>query len=175
MSRTGLWRERALFILLSLFCLYVPLLPLSTGLGRTILPDLFFLLACAWVLRRPDTAPLALIAGLAFLGDVMLNRPLGLWALATVCATELLRHRGDDPRERVFLGEWLTVSVLYTLGFCLFLFILRITLVPIPGNGAALQYWITTLLCYPFTAGLLQFGLRVRPTHPAERWRQGAL
>ena len=174
MSVASLRWERTVFVLLSLLCIYVPLLPMALGVGRTILPDLFFLLACAWMFRRPESAPLVLIAGLAFLGDVLLNRPLGLWALITILVTEVLRHRDDDPRERMFLMEWATVAALYTLGLCLFLLILRISLVPIPGQGVAWQYWGTTLVCYPMTAGLLQFGLRVRPTYAADRWRQNA-
>ena len=65
---------------------------LDHGTQRTVIgPDLLIAFALAWSLRRPEYVPTLLLAILFLLGDLLLQRPPGLWALLALLACENLK------------------------------------------------------------------------------------
>jgi len=79
-SPSTIWFGRAVFGSLGLITTLIALLPLGLSAEATVMADLFFCLAFAWVMRRPSTAPIGLILIMALLADFLLMRPLGLWS-----------------------------------------------------------------------------------------------
>ncbi len=166
-----LWGGRALYAVLALVCIYLPLLPVDPGLRGVVLPDLFFLLSAAWVIRRPDTAPFWLIAIMAFIGDMMLNRPPGLWAFCLLAATEAIRMRAFDQHERMFLQEWIAATLVFGAALAVFHLILFVTLVPVPSNGWTMRLFLVTVISYPIAVLVLHWVVRIRFPEPAKRGR----
>ncbi|MDU8945489.1 rod shape-determining protein MreD [Ovoidimarina sediminis] len=146
---TRRFRHWCLFLVLSFLVIFTRLLPLDAGPGRLPGPDLLVCLAFAWVLRRPAYVPVAMIAGVILLTDILFLRPLGLWAFCVVLGSEVLRRREPFTRDLPFLLEWLMVGmviVIMTLGYTL---ILAVFAVSQPSIGLTLIQMIATILAYP--------------------------
>lgn len=143
------WRYWALFAALCFAIIFARLLPLDAGPGRLPGPDLLVCLCFAWVLRRPSYVPVALIAVVILLSDILFMRPLGLWTAAVVLGSEFLRSREPYWRDLPFFLEWpivCSVIVAMTLGYVV---ILAIFAVDQPAFGRILIQMIATCLAYP--------------------------
>lgn len=157
-----IWLYRGMFVALSLLMIAIPLLPLSFSPARIATPDLLLCVIIAWVIRRPSSAPLVLVAALALLGDAVLMRPMGLWAMLVIVASEAIRFSSQTIRERGLLFEFIVVGfalVAMTLVQNLILFVTFAT--PYPFQRLV-QLNMITLICYPFIVLLLYYVLRVR-------------
>ena len=73
-------------------------------------PDLMVAITFVWLLHRPAQIPTPLVAVVFFVADILLMRPIGLWAALMVLAAEFLRHRRRSVRERTFVAEWALAS-----------------------------------------------------------------
>ncbi|MEM1101969.1 MAG: rod shape-determining protein MreD [Pseudomonadota bacterium] len=145
-----IWGMRALFALIALTVLFLHLLPLQTGPSGWVGPDLLLALACAWVARRPDLAPMLLVAATFLVADLLLQRPPGLWAALALLATQALRARADDFREMSLISE-IAVSCAVIAGFYLAYMALWALLVPFEiAYGLLGLQMILTLVAYPF-------------------------
>lgn len=152
----------ALFALLFLTILFLRLLPLNPGRIAWPGPDLAVCLTIAWVLRRPDLAPVALIAALFLLEDIMLLRPLGLWAAVVVLGTEAARKREQRWRELPFMIEWLRVATLLAMMMLANRFALALFFLPMPPLGQVILQFIATAAAYPLIAGFMHWPLGLR-------------
>ncbi|MEM9435863.1 MAG: rod shape-determining protein MreD [Pseudomonadota bacterium] len=164
-TATGyIWAMRALYAMLMILILFLQLLPLETTPRGWAAPDFLLCLTMVWVARRPELAPIWLVAALFLLADLLLQRPPGLWAALALVATEVLRARASDLRETVFAFEWLMVSAIL-LCFYVALMICWAVMVPydISNSLLALQLLLTILL-YPALAGLS--GMLFRVSNP---------
>ncbi len=159
---------RGLFLGLGLVVLFYHLLPFGLGRSGWPGPDILTALIMAWVMRRPDFAPVLAIAALAFLADLLFLKPLGLWAAIMVVGTEFLRRREPVYRELPFFSEWLLVSVVLSAMTVANALILGLFGVSQPGFGLVLIQLIVTLLVYPLAAGFSAFAMGVRKLTPAE-------
>ncbi|MFT4013632.1 MAG: rod shape-determining protein MreD [Paracoccus sp. (in: a-proteobacteria)] len=157
---------QALFAALFLGLLFLRLMPLAPGRMVWPGPDLALCLALAWILRRPDQAPVLLIAALFLIEDIMLWRPPGLWTAIIVIGTEAARKREGHWRELPFVVEWMRVALLVGLMVLMNRFLLSLFLAPLPSLGQALMQYLATVATYPLVAGLLRWplGLRRAPT-----------
>ncbi len=157
-----IWAMRLIYAALGILVLTLPLLPLQCAPARIMSPDLFFCLTVAWVIRQPAGAPLLLVAALALLGDAILMRPPGLWALLLVIVTEVIRATSATIRQRGLLFE------LGVVAFSLFIMIvvqnvaLFVTFADPLAFPRLLQFVLITLICYPITVFILYYGLRIR-------------
>lgn len=156
------WLYRGIFVALSLFVLFVRLLPLGSVAGSLPGPDLILCVMLAWVMRRPDYLPVLIIAAVVLLEDVVLMRPLGLWTALVILATEFLRSRAALTRELSFAVEWMLVAGLMVgllLGYRLFF---ALAFLPQPGFGFAMTQTLWSILCYPLVvmASRLMLDLR---------------
>ena len=164
--RRLLWR--GIFVLLAALVAFVQLLPLGLADGGLPGPDVVVLLAFAFVARRPDYAPLLLVAGVMLLADVLFMRPPGLWAAFAVLGTEFLRSRQQGLRELPFPVEWGIVAAVLlamTLGNA---FVLLLAGADQPTLGLTLIKLIVTIAVYPLVAGFTVFVLRLRHVAPGE-------
>jgi rod shape-determining protein MreD len=78
---------------------------------RVVPPDLCLAVTIVWVVRRPKFAPVWIIAGIFLLGDLVFQRPPGLWAGMVVWLAEELRKRHREFRAMPFMGEWGSVAL----------------------------------------------------------------
>jgi rod shape-determining protein MreD len=161
LTRQLLW-HRALYLGLALLVVFLRLLPLSQGGSDWPGPDITLAVTLAWLLRRPEYVPALLIVVVVVLEDLMFQRPLGLWALIVLGATEFLRAREVGLRDLSFLLEWLTVGLLMLAMVLANRVVLGLLMVPQPTLGLALLHYLATLSAYPLVviASHLTFGLR---------------
>lgn len=158
------WIMRGLYFLICMVLLFVQLLPLDTVPKAWAAPELILAVTFAWVVRRPEFAPAALIALIFLLADMLVQRPPGLWAALVLLGSEALRNRAPGLRDLTFPVEWLTVAtvlVIMTLGYRI---ILSLTVVDQAPLGLSLIQLLMTLIAYPIVVLITQsvFGVRKR-------------
>lgn len=145
---------QALFVLLFLAILFWRLVPLAPGRVPWPGPDLSLSLALVWVLRRPEQVPVLTIAAVFLIEDIILLRPIGLWAAIMVIATEAARKREAGWRELPFMVEWLRVAILMAMTMVGYRFAMAMFFLPLPSLGQVILQYIATVAAYPLVAGL---------------------
>lgn len=161
--------ERLLYLALGLAAILGALAPFGFERAGPILPNLLFLVTAAWVLRRPESAPLLAVALLALLSDVLIARPFGLHALGLILASEFLRSRAEALRDEMFVLEWLSVGGAYGALWVLMLAGLAVSFTDPPPFGLVLADGLVTVVAYPVVAACLHWGAGIRAARPAER------
>lgn len=162
------WLHWALFLGLATFIVFLGLLPLDLTVQPIPGPDFLLLLCLVWVLRRPDFAPLGLIATIFLIADFLFLRPPGIWTLIVVLGTEFVRNRETGWRDMPYLVEWLTAAGMITAMSLAHSIILAIFVVPQPAFGATLIQMIMTILFYPVASALLGRAFGIRKRAPGE-------
>ena len=157
-----LWLYRGLFVALSLVLLFLRLLPLGSLAGKWPGPDILLCLIFAWTMRRPDYLPLALIAVVVLVEDLILMRPPGLWTGLVILASEFVRSRAALTRELNFGVEWLLVAGLMIGLLLAYRLIFAMVLLPQPAFGFAVVQTLWSILCYPAVVAVTRFALDLR-------------
>ena len=163
-----MWTMRALYAVLGLLLVFLHLLPLDTLPRGWAGPDLMLALTFAWVLRRPEFVPPLLIAAMILLGDLMFQRPPGLWAAIVLLASETLRTRATGLRDQTFAAEWIAVAstlIVMTLGYRIVLALMMVDQAPL---GLSVMQLVMTLVAYPFVVLLSQTVFGVRKLAPGD-------
>jgi rod shape-determining protein MreD len=159
---------RATYFGVALVILFVHLLPMQIMPPRMAGPDVLTALTLAWALRRPDYVPMLSIAVVMLAGDLLLQRPPGLWALLVLMAAEWLKPRGRQVRENTFVAEWLTAATALLFITLIYRLVLALLIV-MPGM---LSLWVMqygmTVVAYPLVAGISYLTLGVRRSTPGE-------
>jgi rod shape-determining protein MreD len=164
---------RALLFVFGLVAVYLPLIPYSLAAEGGGPPDLLFALVMAWIVRRPDTAPILLVVLLGLLADVLTSRPLGLGALGLVLCAELFRSHRGFLVGYPFLLEWFSVAVvLFVLSVSSF-FLLKITFMDGPSVQQLVRQSLITAICYPGIVAVLHWMVGIRA--PEARSHRGRL
>ncbi len=116
----------------------------------------------AWVMRRPDFLPLAMIVAVTLIEDLILMRPPGLWTALVVLATEFLRSRTALTRELNFVTEWMLAGGLMIGMLLAYRLVFMLALLPQPPFGFAVVQVLWSILAYPVVVGLsrLAFDLK---------------
>ena len=161
---TQRWIGRTGFVLLALLVISFQLVPLDTTPRRWAPPDLLLCLTLLWTVRRPDYAPVVVVAMLFLLADFLFQRPPGLMAALVVMATEAIRRRAGSFRSMPFLVEWLSVALVVVLIAFAQRVLLAVTLLDLPPLPLTMIEMTLTVLAYPVLAGLayLLFGISRR-------------
>ena len=162
------WLHFGLFFGLATVIVFIGLLPLNIGTGVFPGPDVLLLLCMVWVMRRPDFAPVALIAGATLITDFLFMRPPGLWTLIVLFGTEFIRTREAGWRDMPYLVEWLTAGILITVMSLAEMLVLAIFFVPQASLGASLIQMIMTILCYPVASALFGRAFGIHKRAPGE-------
>ena len=160
--RSSVWLYRGAFVGLALLLLFLRLLPLGSVAGDWPGPDLLLCLIFAWVVRRPDYLPVALIGAVILLEDLILMRPPGLWCALVILATEFIRARAVLTRELGFLTEWLLVGGMMLALLLAYRLAFSLAFLPQPGFGFALLQVLWSILCYPLGVAASRFAFDLR-------------
>ncbi|MXU64648.1 rod shape-determining protein MreD [Oceanomicrobium pacificus] len=147
---------------LGIAALLVHSAPLGISADARALPDLLYLLLAAWILRRPDTAPLWLVALLGIGADVLLGGPMGLGAATLLLGTEFLRMQARTQADRPFALEWLMVALVYAAMLFGRYIALKLSFAPVSAMSVYLWHLVQTALVYPLMVLALRFGMRLR-------------
>jgi rod shape-determining protein MreD len=119
-------------------------------------------LIIAWVVRRPDYLPLAMIVIVVLIEDLILMRPPGLWTALVVLATEFLRSRVALTRELNFVVEWVLVAGLMVGILLTYRLVFAVAFVPQPPFGFAAVQVLWSIVLYPVVVGLSRLVLDLR-------------
>ncbi|TDL75993.1 rod shape-determining protein MreD [Palleronia sediminis] len=166
MRRTGF---RLLFLAMAALVIFVRILPFRIGTAPVPAPELLTLTTFAWVIRRPEYAPVALIALVHLTADILFMRPLGLWTILVVLGCEYLRKHSNIPSELPFPVEWVMVTMTLATMIAAGMLVQAVLLVPQPSIGANALQLIVSAAAYPIVVVVTAFGLGVRPAGVAER------
>lgn len=168
-SGTRYWLEVVLFLILGFVAIGIPMIPMGLAADSLPVPDLLFGLIIAWIIRRPETAPLFSVVFVAVLADAMLMRPLGLWALLILIGSEALRFSLRAFRDIPFVLEWAYVAGLLVLMTLLQSVILFVSFSD--GYGFSDQTWhvLRTIAIYPVIVAMLHYIFRIRVPKLADR------
>lgn len=151
------WIGRGVFIGLICIVIFIQLLPLDTRPDVWAAPDLMLIIALTWTMRRPDFAPVFVIAGMFLVADLLFQRPPGLWSGLVVIFTEILRKRARRMRDVPLMLEWGTVAVGIVAITLVYRIALTIVLTPQPPLGLTLIQMLMTLAIYPVVVLLAYF------------------
>lgn len=166
--RARVWVGRATYAGLCLLLMFLALLPLGMIPPAFAGPDLILAVTLAFVARRPDFVPVALLAAVFLLADLLLQRPPGLGAAVVLVVTEMLRSRAGGLRNMPFPLEWIAVALCVaavTFGTRL---ILALTMTPQAPLGLSLIQMVMTILCYPLVVALARLLFGVSRPAPGE-------
>lgn len=152
----------AAYAALSVVLMFIAILPLDHVPGSLPGPDMLLAVTCLWVIRKPEHAPVWLVAAVFLLADLLLTRPPGLGAAAVVLVTEYLRRRSSLTTEVSFMMEWAVAGSMMAIVMVGTATVLVILGSPAPGIGLLLVRLLGTVLIYPLVAGVarLIFGIR---------------
>lgn len=167
-TQSRVWIMRATYLALCTFLIFMNLLPLDTSTRAWIGPDLILALTCAWVVRRPEFAPMVLVAPVFLMSDFLFQMPPGLWAAIVVIGTQTLRSRAAVLRDLAFPAEWFTVAVTLTVMVLGNQVTLALLLVDRPPLSMSLMQLAMTLVFYPLVAFGSQVIFGVRKQTPGD-------
>lgn len=154
--------HRLLYLGIAALVLFLRLLPVNGGASSFPGPDLMLALTFAWVMRRPDYVPAVLIVLVYLVEDMLFFRPIGLWPLLVLLATEWLRRREESLRDLPFLFETALIGAVWLAMLVAQRLVLLVTFVePLP-LGLELLRLLMTIAAYPLVVAFskLAFGLR---------------
>lgn len=172
-QRGKLWTYRFVFAVIAAAIAFVQLLPLDLRAQPIPGPDVLTLLAFSWVVMRPEFVPVALLAVVFFLGDILFMRPLGLWTALVILGAEFLRSRSVALRDASFLAEWALVTGVFSAILVANTLILALFAVDQPGLGQAVLRLVITVLFYPLVVILGGRAVGLRKIVPGEVDRLG--
>ena len=157
-----------IYVLMCMTLIFLHLLPLDTQPRGWAGPDMMLAFTFAWVLRRPDYVPPALIAVVFLLADLLFQRPPGLGAALVLLASETLRGRVLGLRDLTFPVEWLNVAttlIVITLAYRIILGLVMVEQAPL---GLSLMQMIATIVFYPVAVIVSQMIFGVRKLAPGD-------
>lgn len=154
---TRVWFGRMVYIVISLGIIFAQLLPLNTSPTAWPAPSWGLAATLAWVARRPEYAPLAVIAMLFFLADLLFQRPPGLWAALVVILSEMIRKRAKGIRNMPFPLEWGSVALGIVAITVINRVALTVVMAPQAPLGLTLIQMIMTIIFYPLVVAIAYF------------------
>ena len=167
--RYKIWAYRVVYVLLGLLAVAYPLLPLQFTPTRFSAPDLLFVLTITWIVRQPESAPFLLVAALALLADAVLMRPMGLWAVLLLIASETVRMSHKTIQERGLLAEFSLIAALLVTMVTLQNAVLWISFSQVLVFAKTVQFVMLTLACTPVMVLFLHYIVRVRKPDNRDR------
>lgn len=154
-----LWTYRGIYLGLGVLIIFFRILPLDTGAPGLPGPDIILCVTLAWVMRQPQAVPVAAILFLFLLSDFLLQRPVGLWTLLALLASEALRSRRLTLTEAPFLVEMTIVAGTILTMVLASRLILWLLVTNQPSLGLSLMEGLATIMIYPIVVLVSKFGL----------------
>jgi rod shape-determining protein MreD len=162
------WKNRFVLAGLLSLIIFVNLLPLGQTFGGIPGPDLAMCLMFAFVLRRPDYVPIGLVVIMGFAADALLMKPLGLWTLTLLLATEFLRRSVIHTEALTPADEAAQVVPVMIVCFLFERLVLLGLVADPPAFFSQLIHIGMTLLFYPLIVVFTHSILGVRRLQPGE-------
>ena len=160
MADARTWGGRGAWLLLMTALIVLAMMPGEAVPRRWPLPDVMLILTFAWLARRPDEVPVALLALVFLSADFLSGEAPGLRAALVLMAGEHLRARAgrrEDP-----LSEWARAAVLILLVTIVDRLALGLTLAPAPPLGPVVLRGLAGAAAYPVAAAITVYVLGVR-------------
>jgi len=170
---TRRWLYALAYLGLAMLLVFLHILPVQVGPRGYPGPDLLLCITFAWVLRRPQFLPTALVAAVFLATDLLFLRPPGLWAALVVLGVEFLRSREATSREVPFPLEWALVAGVMVALMLSNRLILAIFMVERTGFGITALQLVATILAYPLIVMIFRFVFGIEKMSPGELDAQG--
>jgi rod shape-determining protein MreD len=171
--KARVWLYRFGFIFMCTLAFFFALVPFEIDALNWFAPDFILAFAFAWMLRRPNYAPLLIIAAALLISDFLFSRPPGLWAVISLLGVEFLRRREAFSRDMPFLAEWAMVSVLLLVMALAYRITLSVFMIEPPSLALVILQHISTLLVYPLVVLLSKFVFKVKKISATEAEQLG--
>ena len=160
MADARTWGGRGAWLVLMTALIVLAMLPGEAVPRRWPLPDLMLLLTFAWMARRPDEVPVAMLALVFLAADFLSGEAPGLRAALVLMAGEHLRTRAS--RREDFPTEWARAGVLILLVTICDRLGLGLTLAPAPPFGPVVLRGLAGVVAYPLAALVVVYVFGVR-------------
>lgn len=154
---TQIWVGRMVFIGLAMIIIFGQLLPLDTRPSVWAPPNWLLAITLTWVVRRPDYAPVFVVAGIFLLTDLLFQRPPGLWTALVVVLTEILRARTASMRDLPLLLEWGTVAMGIVAITLTYRAVVMVVMLPQQPFALTLIEMVMTIVFFPVVVLIAQF------------------
>lgn len=151
------WLRRGTYLAFGFLLLLQAIIPLNLEATHIPGPDIFYCVTMAYIIRRPEYAPLWAIILIFFLRDILTMAPLGLGTLFFLIATEIVRSNLQAFREYFFGIEWLWIAVIYGLIIILQNLILSLSVSFTPKIIDLLYQFFFTALAYPVIVLIMRY------------------
>lgn len=161
-SVTQTWAMRLLYVAVCGVVIMFYLLPLGQDGWITFSPDLVLGITLAWVIRRPDYAPILLVAAVALLADLLLMRVPGLWAALVVLLANRFAQQRHRMRSTGFGLEWLRVSTGIAAIFVAERVAMTVLLLDTPSLTLNAAQYLATVAVYPLIVAITAGVFRIR-------------
>lgn len=172
---TRTWMHRGVFALLAFVIIVIQLVPLDMRPVAWAAPDLLLAATLAWVARKPTYLPVAVIAALFLMSDLLFLRPPGLWAALVVVLTEVIRRRHREFRNMPLLAEWGTIAVGVVVITLTNRLVLAVVMAPQAAISLTLMEMMATILVYPIVTLVAHYVFGVARAAPGEVGSKGQL
>lgn len=167
-SLTRLWMCRLIFLAVGIGVVLWRIVPFDMTAGRLPWPDIFYCITMAYVVRRPEWAPVWIIFVAFFLRDILTIAPLGLFTLAIVIGSEIVRVNVQAFREYPFALEWLWMTTIFAIITLAQQLILGLMLSQTPRFIEQLWLVLLTAIAYPLVVFVLKFAFGFSRPQPGE-------
>ncbi len=151
------WIRRGTYLAFGILLLLQAIIPQSLEATQIPGPDIFYCITMAYIIRRPEYAPLWAIVLIFFLRDVVTMAPLGLATLFFLIATEIVRANLQAFREYFFGIEWLWVAVIYGLILVTQNLVLSLSVSFTPKFVDLFYQFFFTTLAYPVIVLIMRY------------------
>ncbi|WP_069299692.1 hypothetical protein [Neptunicoccus sediminis] len=167
-SLVQLWARRSLYIGTGFAIILWSIVPFDLSAGALPGPDILYCITMAYVVRKPEWAPVWAVFLVFFFRDILTLAPLGLFTLLIVLGTEVVRSNIQAFREYSFGLEWLWMGTIFFIITILQQIILLMTLTHTPRFVEQLYLMVFTILLYPVIVGVMKFGFGFQRPRPGE-------
>ena len=160
-----LFRLRCIFLVIAIFLIMLPTLPIRADFNHIFIPDLLLTMTFAWVMQRPDVIGPITITIVFLFADFILQRPPGLWTVIVLFAATFLGMRSARFKEVFFIYEWATVSVIIVFCYLTQYILMRLTFLAIYDLKLLTITGLTTIFFYPVFTWVFRPMLKKRGLH----------
>ena len=144
------------------------MVPLNLLPSRFTAPDFILGASIAMVIRKASFLPYWLVGSIFLIADILLSRPMGLWAFIALVTVEVFRANRIIFRDMFFIAEWAIASFAIIAMFMAQQFLLTFSLAnAFPIDGVLRQIGMT-IAAYPVIVFIITNVFGIRKPSPAE-------
>ncbi|MDR6264444.1 MULTISPECIES: hypothetical protein [Rhodobacterales] len=163
-----LWLCRAYYLGIGLLLVLWSIVPFDLTAGSWPRPDIFYCITIAYVVRKPEWAPVWAVFFVFFMRDVLTLAPLGLFTLLIVLGSEVVRGNIQAFREYSFGLEWLWMGAIFTAITIVQQILLLLMLAQTPRFVEQIYLIVFTIMAYPVIVGAMKYGFGFTRPRPGE-------